>query len=156
MEGEQNPSDSFSLRNLFLMKLEHIGIAVKNLEESNQLFEKILGLKHYKIEEVDTEMVRTSFFLSGSTKIELLEATDENSAIARHIQKRGEGIHHLAFEVENIYKEMVRLENEGFILLNKEPKKGADNKLVCFLHPGNTNKVLVELCQSIKPDTSAT
>lgn len=132
------------------MKLEHIGIAVKNLEESNALFERILGNQHYKIEEVDSEMVRTAFFQAGTTKIELLEATSKSSAIARHIEKRGEGIHHLAFEVDNIFDEMARLEKEGFTLLNKEPKKGADNKLVCFLHPGSTNKVLVELCQTIK------
>jgi methylmalonyl-CoA/ethylmalonyl-CoA epimerase len=134
------------------MKLEHIGIAVKNLEESNALFARILGREHYKIEEVGSENVLTSFFKAGDTKIELLEATSEESAIARHVEKRGEGIHHLAFEVTDIHQEMKRLEGEGFVLLNKEPKRGADNKLVCFLHPKGTNKVLVELCQEIQTD----
>ncbi len=132
------------------MKLEHIGIAVKNLEESNKLFELLLGKPHYKIEEVVSEKVKTSFFKTGSPKIELLEAGSEESAIAKFIEKRGEGIHHLAFEVKDIEEEMKRLEGEGFRILNKEPKKGADNKLICFLHPKSTNGVLIELCQSIK------
>ncbi len=138
-----------------MLKLEHIGIAVKNLEESNALFAKILGQPHYKTEEVSSEHVTTSFFKAGDTKIELLEATSEDSAIAKYIEKRGEGIHHLAFEVEDIHKEMKRMEAEGFTLLNKEPKKGADNKLVCFLHPKGTNRVLVELCQTIREEINS-
>lgn len=133
-----------------LQQVEHIGIAVKNLAASNDVFAKIFGISHYKIEEVASENVNTSFFKVGSTKIELLEATAPESAIAKFIEKRGEGIHHLAFEVADIHAEMQRLENEGFTLLNKTPKRGADNKLVCFLHPKGTNGVLVELCQEIK------
>lgn len=132
------------------MKLEHIGIAVKDLKSSNDLFTKLFGEENYKVENVDSESVSTSFFQCGESKIELLEATDENSAIAKFINKKGEGIHHLAFEVEDIYKEMKRLEGEGFQLINKTPKKGADNKLVCFLHPKSSNGVLLELCQEIK------
>lgn len=131
-------------------QVEHIGIAVKNLAASNDVFAKIFGVPHYKIEEVASENVNTSFFKVGTTKIELLEATAPESAIAKFIEKRGEGIHHLAFEVADIHAEMQRLENEGFTLLNKTPKRGADNKLVCFLHPKGTNGVLVELCQEIK------
>ncbi|MCB0653045.1 MAG: methylmalonyl-CoA epimerase [Saprospiraceae bacterium] len=130
-------------------KVEHIGIAVKNLEESNALFAQLLGKDHYKIEEVLSEGVRTSFFETGDSKIELLEATDPESPIARFIEKKGEGIHHIAFEVENIGQEMERLRQEGFQLLNETPKRGADNKLVCFIHPKSANGVLVELCQSI-------
>ncbi len=130
-------------------KVEHIGIAVKNLEESNALFSQLLGKSHYKIEEVLSEGVKTSFFETGDSKIELLEATNPESPIARFIEKKGEGIHHIAFEVENIRQEMDRLEQEGFRLLNEEPKRGADNKLVCFIHPKSANGVLVELCQSI-------
>lgn len=132
------------------MKLEHIGIAVKNLNNSNQLFEQLFGQSSYKVETVESENVSTSFFQVGESKVELLEATDDNSAIAKFIAKKGEGIHHLAFEVDDIYAEMKRLEGEGFELINKEPKKGADNKLVCFLHPKSSNGVLVELCQEIK------
>jgi methylmalonyl-CoA/ethylmalonyl-CoA epimerase len=132
------------------MKIEHIGIAVKSLENSNELFTKLFGQSFYKIETVESEAVSTSFFQCGGAKIELLEATNPDSAIAKFIEKRGEGIHHIAFEVEDILSEMQRLENEGFILLNKEPKRGADNKLVCFLHPKSSNGVLVELCQTIK------
>lgn len=132
-----------------MIRLEHIGIAVKNLEDSNALFAKLLGTPHYKIEEVASENVNTSFFKTGESKIELLEATAEESAIAKFIEKRGEGIHHVAFEVEDIYAEMDRLEKEGFRLLNKEPKRGADNKLVCFVHPKSANGVLVELCQTV-------
>ena len=132
-----------------MLKIEHIGIAVKNLENSNQLFAKLFGKTHYKIEEVTSENVNTSFFKMGDSKIELLEATDPESPIAKFIEKRGEGIHHIAFDVEDIYSEMKRLENEGFQLINKQPKKGADNKLVCFLHPKSTNGILVELCQEI-------
>ena len=131
-------------------KLEHIGIAVKNLETSNALFASLFGKKHYKIEEVASEFVKTSFFKTGASKIELLEASDPNSAIAKFIEKKGEGIHHIAFEVKDIRAEMKRLEAEGFKILNKAPKRGADNKLVCFIHPKTANGVLVELCQTIK------
>lgn len=130
-------------------KIEHIGIAVKNLTESNALFAKIFGKPHYKMEEVVSEGVMTSFFKVGENKIELLEATKPESPIAKFIEKKGEGIHHIAFDVKDIKAEMQRLENEGFILLNSEPKRGADNKLVCFLHPKGTNGVLIELCQEI-------
>ncbi|KOY85125.1 hypothetical protein AD998_02230 [bacterium 336/3] len=133
-----------------MLKVEHIGIAVKSLQESNELFSKLFGKPHYKVESVESEGVSTSFFQMGETKIELLEATSPDSAIAKFIEKKGEGIHHIAYEVSNIYEEMERLKNEGFILLNTEPKKGADNKLICFLHPKSTNGVLVELCQEIK------
>ncbi|MFT5834807.1 MAG: methylmalonyl-CoA/ethylmalonyl-CoA epimerase [Cognaticolwellia sp.] len=132
------------------MKLEHIGIAVKNLGDSNELFKALLGTAHYKVEEVASESVKTSFFQTGDSKIELLEASNPDSAIAKFIDKRGEGIHHIAFEVEDIYAEMKRLEAEGFRLLNETPKRGADNKLVCFIHPKTANGVLVELCQTIK------
>lgn len=132
-----------------MIRLEHIGIAVKDLEASNELFAKLLGREHYKTEEVTSEHVLTSFFQVGESKIELLEATSPDSAIAKFIEQKGEGIHHLAFEVADIRQEMQRLENEGFTLLNPEPKRGADNKLVCFLHPKGTNRVLVELCQGI-------
>lgn len=130
--------------------VEHIGIAVKNLEAANSLYEKLLGIAPYKQEAVASEAVNTSFFRTGSTKIELLESTVAGSAIGKFIEKRGEGIHHVAFEVEDIRKEMQRLREEGFVLLNEEPKKGADNKLVCFVHPKGTHGVLVELCQEIK------
>jgi len=129
------------------MKIEHIGIAVKSLENSNELFKKLFNIPHYKIEGVESEGVLTSFFQVGENKIELLEATNTESPIAKFIEKRGEGIHHIAFEVADIYSEMKRLESEGFTLLNKEPKVGADNKLICFLHPKGTNGVLIELCQ---------
>lgn len=131
-------------------KLEHIGIAVKDLAISNRLFAKLLGTEHYKIEQVASEHVNTSFFQVGETKVELLEATHSDSAIAKFIEKKGEGIHHLAFEVEDIHQAMIRMENQGFTLLNKEPKRGADNKLICFIHPKTTNGVLIELCQTIK------
>lgn len=130
--------------------IEHIGIAVKQLKESNLLFEKLLGVAPYKEESVASENVITSFFKTGETKIELLESSHAGSAISKFIEKRGEGIHHIAFEVDDIITEMSRMEKEGFTLLNKEPKKGADNKLVCFLHPKSTNGVLIELCQEIK------
>lgn len=132
-----------------MKKVEHIGIAVKDLANSNLLFEKLFGKAHYKIEEVASEGVLTSFFQLGETKIELLEASKPDSPIAKFIEKRGEGIHHIAFEVEDIEAEMQRLQQEGFRLLNEKPKRGADNKLVCFLHPKSSNGVLVELCQSI-------
>lgn len=130
-------------------KIEHIGIAVKNLEESNRLFEKLLGVSSYKSEEVQSESVLTSFFQTGTNKIELLAATNPESPIAKFLEKKGEGIHHIAFDVEDIFAEIERLKNEGFLLINEVPKKGADNKLVVFLHPKNTNGVLVELCQEI-------
>jgi methylmalonyl-CoA/ethylmalonyl-CoA epimerase len=133
-----------------MQKIEHIGIAVKDIAASNQLFAKLLGAPHYKMEEVLTEGVMTSFFQVGENKIELLEATNPDSPIAKFIEKKGEGIHHIAFDVVDIIAEMQRLENEGFILLNATPKRGADNKLVCFLHPKGTNGVLVELCQNIQ------
>ena len=131
-------------------KIEHIGIAVKDLETSNTLFEKLLGVPHYKIEEVASEGVKTSFFKSGPNKIELLEATNPDSPIAKYLEKKGEGIHHIAFAVEDIVSEIERMKGEGFVVLNETPKKGADNKLVAFLHPKGTNGVLVELCQEIK------
>lgn len=132
-----------------MRKIEHIGIAVKSLDVSNLLFEKLFGTPAYKQEEVASEGVKTSFFMNGPNKIELLEATNQDSPIAKFIEKKGEGIHHIAFDVEDIYSEMERLKNEGFVLLNEVPKKGADNKLVAFLHPKGTNGVLVELCQEI-------
>ncbi|MEY2703621.1 MAG: hypothetical protein RLY43_2260 [Bacteroidota bacterium] len=132
-----------------MRKIEHIGIAVKNLEASNLLFEKLFGQPPYKEEEVASEGVKTSFFMNGPNKIELLEATNADSPIAKFIEKKGEGIHHIAFDVANIYTEIERLQKEGFIILNETPKKGADNKLVAFLHPKSTNGVLIELCQEI-------
>ncbi|WP_136468476.1 methylmalonyl-CoA epimerase [Flagellimonas onchidii] len=133
-------------------KIEHIGIAVKNLKDSNALFTKLMGVEPYKMEEVASEGVRTSFFKSGPNKVELLEATTTESPIAKFLEKKGEGIHHIAFAVEDIKKEMARLQEEGFVLLNEKPKKGADNKWVAFLHPKGTNGVLVELCQEIKEE----
>jgi len=132
-----------------MKKVEHIGIAVKSMASANALFTKLFGKQPYKTEAVEREGVSTSFFQMGETKIELLEATNPDSAIAKFIEKKGEGIHHIAFEVEDIKAEMTRLEKEGFTLLSKEPQKGADNKLICFLHPKSTNGVLVELCQSV-------
>ncbi len=133
-----------------MRKIEHIGIAVKSLQESNLLFEKLLGTAAYKEEEVASEGVKTSFFMSGPNKIELLEATNPDSPIAKFLEKKGEGIHHIAFDVEDIFVEIERLKAEGFTVLNETPKKGADNKLVAFLHPKTTNGVLIELCQEIK------
>jgi len=130
-----------------MLKIEHIGIAVKDLNTSNELFKKIFNQAHYKTEEVQSEGVSTSFFQIGENKIELLEATNPDSPIAKFIEKKGEGMHHIAFDVADIRAEMKRLESEGFVLLNQEPKNGADNKLVCFLHPKGTNGVLIELCQ---------
>lgn len=132
-----------------MIRVEHIGIAVKNLEAANLLYEQLLGVAPYKQESVASENVLTSFFKCGETKVELLEATAAESAIAKFIEKKGEGIHHIAFEVQDIIAEMQRLEREGFVLLNQTPKQGADNKLVCFVHPKSANGVLVELCQSI-------
>ncbi len=131
-------------------KIEHIGIAVKNMDDANVLFEKMLGVPSYKMEAVESEGVLTSFFQTGNNKIELLVATNPESPIAKFLEKKGEGIHHIAFDVDDIEAEIVRLKNEGFVLINEVPKKGADNKLVVFLHPKNTNGVLVELCQEIK------
>ncbi|MCV6629768.1 MAG: methylmalonyl-CoA epimerase [Flavobacteriaceae bacterium] len=133
-----------------MRKIEHIGIAVKDLEVSNELFEKLFGAPHYKIESVESEGVKTSFFQVGPNKIELLEATKPDSPIAKFIEKKGEGIHHIAFDVEDIESEIKRLQAEGFIVLNETPKSGADNKLVAFLHPKSTNGVLIELCQERK------
>ena len=131
--------------------LEHIGIAVKSIAESDKLFERLLGVAPYKQEEVTSQNVITSFFIAGSSKIELLESTQAESAIQKFIDRKGEGIHHIAFEVDDIRKEMKRLKNEGFELLQEEPTQGADNKLVCFIHPKSANGVLVELCQSVSP-----
>ncbi len=133
-----------------MRKIEHIGIAVLDLENSNELFSKLFGQAAYKTEEVVSEGVKTSFFMCGPNKIELLEATNEDSPIAKFLEKKGEGIHHIAFDVEDIYAEIERLKLEGFTVLNETPKKGADNKLVAFLHPKTTNGVLIELCQEIK------
>ncbi len=131
-------------------KIEHIGIAVKDIAAANEIYTKLLGYAPYKTEAVASEGVQTSFFTCGESKVELLEATAADSAIAKFIEKRGEGIHHIAFSVDNIVAEMERLKKEGFILLNEEPKKGADNKWVAFLHPKSSNGVLVELCQEIE------
>jgi methylmalonyl-CoA/ethylmalonyl-CoA epimerase len=131
-------------------KLEHIGIAVNNLEESNRLFERLLGVAHYKIEEVASEGVRTSFFKVGDIKIELLEATKPDSPIAKFIEKKGEGLHHLAFAVNDLAEELHSKKTAGFQLINESPKDGADNKLIAFLHPKTTNGVLIELCQDKK------
>ena len=132
-----------------MIKVEHIGIAVKNFEVSIPLFESLLNTKCYKKEFVESENVQTAFFKKTDTKIELLQSTNQDGVIAKFIEKKGEGIHHIAFEVADIEAEMKRLKAEGFVLLNDIPKKGADNKLVCFLHPKGTNGVLVELCQEI-------
>ena len=132
-----------------MKKIEHIGIAVANLEASLVIYEKLFGKTAYKQEEVVSEGVKTAFFKTGVNKIELLEATNPESPIAKFIAKKGEGIHHIAFEVDDIVVEIARLKNEGFIVLNEIPKKGADNKLVAFLHPKSTSGVLIELCQEI-------
>lgn len=131
-----------------MLKVEHIGIAVQSLASAVPLFEKLLNSPCYKTEAVESEQVQTAFFQKGETKIELLEATGPESPIARFLQKKGEGMHHIAFEVNDIEAEMQRLAGEGFTLLHDKPKPGADNKLICFLHPKNTNGVLVELCQA--------
>lgn len=133
-----------------MRKIEHLGIAVRDLGKSSELFEKLLGTGFYKEETVEGEGVKTSFFMVGDTKIELLEATREDSPIAKYIEKKSEGIHHIAFDVANIYEEMKRLKAAGFEILNEIPKEGADNKIVVFLHPRSTNGVLVELCQEKK------
>ena len=131
-------------------KIEHLGIAVKDLAASNELFTKLLGVAPYKEEEVASEGVKTSFFEVGESKVELLEATKDDSPIAKFIDRKGEGIHHIAFAVADIQSEIKRLQGEGFVVLNETPKRGADNKWVAFLHPKNTNGVLVELCQDIE------
>ena len=132
-----------------MQKVEHIGIAVKDLAIAVPLFEKLLNSPCYKTEQVESEMVNTAFFKQGETKIELLASIDPGGVIARFIEKKGEGLHHIAFDVADIRAEMNRLKNEGFVLLSDDPKPGADNKLICFLHPKGTHGVLIELCQSI-------
>ena len=132
-----------------MQKLEHIGIAVKDLTVSVPLFEKLLNSLCYKKETVESEKVTTAFFRQGNTKIELVESTETDSVINKFIERKGEGLHHIAFEVMDIEAEMARLKKEGFQLINDVPKPGADNKLICFLHPKNTNGVLIELCQSV-------
>jgi methylmalonyl-CoA/ethylmalonyl-CoA epimerase len=132
-----------------MQKVEHIGIAVKSLTASIPLFEKLLNSPCYKIESVESEKVTTAFFQTGDTKIELLESQEADGVIAKFIDKKGEGIHHIAFEVTDLASEIDRLKKEGFTILNETPKKGADNKLICFVHPNGTNGVLIELCQSI-------
>jgi methylmalonyl-CoA/ethylmalonyl-CoA epimerase len=133
-----------------MKKIEHIGIAVKDLNVSCSLYEKLLGTSCYKKEEVASEGVSTAFFRTGENKIELLAAISEDSPIGKFLEKKGEGIHHVAFDVDDIELEMKRLKLEGFVLLNEQPKRGADNKLVCFVHPKGTNGVLIELCQEIR------
>ena len=133
-----------------MKKIEHIGIAVTDINKSNELFSKIFGKKNYKSETVESEGVTTSFFQIGESKIELVSATNSESPISKYLQKNREGMHHISFEVEDIVREMARLKAEGIRLLNDIPKKGADNKLICFLHPKDTNGVLIELCQQIK------
>ena len=135
-----------------MLHIEHIGIAVKELATSVPLFAKLLNSQCYKTESVASEQVNTAFFQTGQTKVELLESTSPDGIIARYIEKKGEGMHHIAFEVKDIVAEMTRLSQAGFKLLNEAPKKGADNKLVCFLHPNDTNGILVELCMEILPD----
>jgi methylmalonyl-CoA/ethylmalonyl-CoA epimerase len=131
-------------------KIEHIGIAVNNLTNAVSIYEQLLNTSCYKTEIVASEHVNTAFFKTGDNKVELLEATSDDSAIAKFLEKKGEGIHHIAFAVDDILEEMERLKSNGFVLLNDVPKKGADNKMVCFVHPKNTNGVLIELCQEIK------
>lgn len=133
-----------------MVRIEHIGIAVENLNEANELFQKLFGKAAYKRETVSAEHVTTSFFEMGQSKVELLESTNADGPISKFIAKKGPGIHHIAFEVDDIRAEMARLKGEGFQLLSEEPKRGADNKLICFLHPKTTNGVLIELCQEIK------
>lgn len=133
-----------------ISKIEHIGVAVRDLDSAETIYERLLGTASYKREEVESEHVITSFFMNGPNKIELLVATDESSSIHKFIEKKGEGIHHIAFAVDDILAEMQRLRDEGFILLNEIPKRGADNKLVCFVHPKSAHGVLIELCQEIR------
>ena len=143
------PLASKHIKSNKMKKIEHIGIAVKNIKESNLIFEKLFGNAPYKQEAVESEGVLTSFFMNGPNKIELLQATSNESPIAKFLEKKGEGIHHIAFDVEDIYKEVERLKKEGFTVINEQPKKGVDNKLIVFLHPKSTNGVLIELCQEI-------
>lgn len=143
LRGQKSPSF------LPMLKIEHLGIAVKDIVESNKLFEALLGKPSYKTESVESEGVSTSFFTVGDSKIELLQAISPNSAIAKFIEKKGEGIHHIAFEVKNIQESIDRLKREGFQFVAEVPKRGADNKMICFLHPKSTNGVLIELCQEI-------
>ena len=137
-----------------MIKIEHIGIAVKDLETTNELYAKLFGESHYKEEKVESENVTTSFFRVGTNKIELLQADSEESSIHKFIERKKEGVHHIAFLVEDIYYEIDRLKKEGFIFINDQPKEGADNKLICFIHPKSANGVLIELCQQIKSDPS--
>ena len=132
-----------------MLKIEHIGIAVKNLSDSVPLFEKLLNTPCYKTETVENEKVNTAFFRVGESKIELVESTDKEGVISKYIDKKGEGFHHIAFAVENIEEEMKRLKEQGIVLINEKPVPGADNKLICFLHPKHTNGILIELCMSI-------
>ncbi len=132
-----------------IKKIEHIGIAVRNIEQANDLYSNLLGIKPYKSEEVQSEMVLTSFFKTGDSKVELLEGKSPDCAISKFIEKKGEGLHHIAFEVDDIVAEMENLKKLGFTLLSEQPKRGADNKLICFVHPKSANGVLVELCQEI-------
>jgi len=142
-------SDSFKFYSASMQKVEHIGIAVKSLSASIPVFEKLLNSSCYKIENVESERVNTAFFQAGETKIELLESQEMDGVIAKFIDKKGEGIHHIAFEVNNLTSEIDRLKKEGFTILNETPEKGADNKLICFVHPKSANGVLIELCQSM-------
>ena len=132
-----------------IQKVEHIGIAVIDIQKANEIYTRLLGSNPYKQEQVESEKVITSFFQTSETKIELLQSTDPEGPIRKFIDKKGEGIHHIAFAVEDIRTEMKRLREEGFVLLNDEPKQGADNKLICFVHPKSANGVLIELCQNI-------
>ena len=133
-----------------IKKIEHIGIAVKNLDDANRVYEELLGTPPYKMETVDSEGVNTSFFKTGESKIELLQATKDESTIAKFVANKGEGIHHIAFAVKNIHNQIKRLKEAGYTIINESPKEGADNKLVCFVHPKNTKGVLIELCQEIQ------
>jgi methylmalonyl-CoA/ethylmalonyl-CoA epimerase len=133
-----------------IKKIEHLGIAVKNISDANTIYQQLLGTASYKTEKVESENVLTSFFKVGESKIELLEGTSTDSPISKFIEKKGEGLHHIAFEVEDIVAEMQNLKNQGFTLLSDKPKQGADNKLICFVHPKSANGVLIELCQEIK------
>ena len=144
------PKTNISKNTRMILRVEHIGIAVKDMKSANTLFETLLGISNYKIESVESENVATSFFKTGETKIELLESTSESGPIAKFLEKKGQGIHHIAFETDDILSEMERLKVLGFELLSDVPKKGADNKLICFLHPKSTSGVLVELCQEIR------
>lgn len=135
-----------------MRKIEHLGIAVKDIKASNQIFEDLLGVPPYKKEEVESENVLTSFFKIGESKIELLQATNESSTIHKFIEKKGEGLHHIAFDVEDIHAEIERLKEKGYVMIHNEPKEGSDNKLIAFLHPKSSNKVLVELCQDRAPE----